>query len=698
MKRLGIFYCFDEDGIIDEYITYLLNDISQNLDELCIVYTGDLTDESIEKLKIYANDIIQSNKRYDAEAYGDVMINHYGWESLSKFDEIILFNDSFFGPFYSFKSIFDKINDENIDFWGITCHNEKLEYGEDEIHYKYEPKHLQTYFLVLRRNIITSLEFQEYWREFPVCYDLDDLHFKHEIVFTKYFEDLGFKWKSYIDTSDLEDSIEDSMDLYSFDMYNLVVNKNLPIINRESFKLPRKIHLSYNMSSELSKTIDYLNNYVNYDASLIYKYFIRKLDPSRFVEIFNLIKIFPKDNAPINYKSNNKILLVVHLYYVDLMEYDFNYLKNIPEYIDILITTDSDEKKQFFEKNITNNLNNYCRVLKVNSRGRDMSALFVASRDILKEYDYFCFMHDKKSSGSGYITAGATFRDVLWENNLASTSYIENIIREFDENSLLGLIVPPKVYHSRYFGNFIYEYWIENYDITLNLMGQLDVNTPIDKKYPPLSIGNCFWAKYDALKPLFDLNLTYDDFHEEPMPPDNTISHALERIYSYVAADNGYYTEFVMTEEYAKSEILNLNHMLLETFSTIKSNQVGFIDYSLFNHFNITLNDLLSGNNRKIKHHNENNNDIKKLKAEKDKQINQKNNEIKKLKQERKEILSSSSWKLTKPLRNSKLLAKKVFKIKNNSKSNDKNNESVVASQSILNNHMFSIKNFHPII
>lgn len=51
MKRLGIFYCFDEDGIIDEYIIYLLNDIFQNLDELCIVYNGDLTDESIEKLK-----------------------------------------------------------------------------------------------------------------------------------------------------------------------------------------------------------------------------------------------------------------------------------------------------------------------------------------------------------------------------------------------------------------------------------------------------------------------------------------------------------------------------------------------------------------------------------------------------------------------------------------------------------------------
>lgn len=598
MKRLGIFYCFDEDGIIDEYIIYLLNDIFQNLDELCIVYNGDLTDESIEKLKIFTNDIIQSNKRYDAEAYRDVMINHYGWECLSEFEEIILFNDSFFGPFYPFKRIFDKMDDEKIDFWGITCNSELFK-PDDSFKEECDFIYLQNYFLAFRKNLINSNEFQEYWGEFADFENLKNSHVKHETIFTKHFENLGFKWKVYVDSSDVEVSKKDLMNLYLFDNYDLIVNKQLPVLNKEAFKIPRDVHLKYNNSSDLSRTIDYLKENTDYDVSLIYRHFLRILEPSKLVDIFNLVRIFPKNQDGDSYTTNKKIILIAHLYYDDLWEYAFNYFKNIPNYIDILISTNSETKKNFFEERIANNLDNNCKVIKINPRGRDMAALFVASRDYIKDYEYFCFMHDKKSLGSGYIT-GSTFRDLLWENNLASLSYIENIIREFDENSSLGLIVPPRVYHGPYFYNFINQYWVANFDIVLDLLNQMGIDTPINVKCPPLSIGNCFWAKYDALKPLYDLSLRYEDFPEEPVPPNGTISHALERIYGYVAASRGYYTEFVMTEEYARSEMFNLNYMLLETFSTIKSNHKN-INLHEFYRFKYTLNKLLNENNQILK-------------------------------------------------------------------------------------------------
>ena len=58
MKRLGIFSVNDKDGIIDGYIIYLLNDICENLDELCIVSNSKLTDESLEKLNKFSENII----------------------------------------------------------------------------------------------------------------------------------------------------------------------------------------------------------------------------------------------------------------------------------------------------------------------------------------------------------------------------------------------------------------------------------------------------------------------------------------------------------------------------------------------------------------------------------------------------------------------------------------------------------------
>ena len=111
MKRFGIFLCFDVDGIIDDYIYYMLDDICQNLEELIIVSNGYLNEESMSRLKKYTEHdiVIRDNIGFDAGAWRDVMLN-VGFIKLTKFDEIILFNDSFFGPIYPFKEMFDKMD------------------------------------------------------------------------------------------------------------------------------------------------------------------------------------------------------------------------------------------------------------------------------------------------------------------------------------------------------------------------------------------------------------------------------------------------------------------------------------------------------------------------------------------------------------------------------------------------------------
>lgn len=569
MKRLGIFLCFDKDGIIDDYITYMLDDMCKNLDELCIVSNGNLTSDSIRKLEKYtSSDIIfRPNIGFDAGAWRDVMVKHYGFDNLVKFDELILFNDSFFGPLYPFKEMFDDMDKENIDFWGITNHGEAPN-PKKLCPYENRPRYLQTYFLAFRKNLVQSKEFQDYWINLPDYDDFNDLAFKHGAVLTQYFSDLGYKWKAYVYSFDMEEEKEKAMSFHTFDMYNMVSNRKLPILKRKAFKFSREVHLKYNMASELSRTLDYVKENTDYDVSLIYKYFLRAMDPGQLAETLNLVRIFPKKQF-INHKTDKKVLLVVHLFYDDLWEYAFNFLQNVPEYIDILITTDNNHKKEFFIEKISKNLNNNSWVIKIKPRGRDMASLLVGARDIVKDYDYFCFMHDKKSQGKEFISVGATFRDVLWENNLASPDYIEAVIKEFDDNPSLGLMVPPKIYHGTYFYAYLHDYWVKNYDMVLNILDQMAIKTPISKEFPPLAIGNCFWARYDALKQLFELYYDYVDFNREPMPGDGTLSHALERIYGYVAASNGYYTQTIMTEDYARSEIFNYNFMFNKTLKSI---------------------------------------------------------------------------------------------------------------------------------
>ncbi len=581
LKRLGIFLCYDEEGIIDDYILYLLDDICENLDELFIVSNCDLTTESQKKLESYTDSdiLFRPNVGFDAGAWRDVMIDCYGFDELCKFDEVVLFNNYFFGPIYPFKTMFEKMDEEKIDFWGITSHGEAPD-PYNLCPYEHRPRYIQTYFIAFRNNLIKSEEFQSYWKNLPDYKTFEELSFKHIAVMTQRFSDLGYKWKTYINTFDLEEYKEKAVSLRTFDMYNLVANRGLPILKRDAFNIPRELHLKYNMALELSSTVDYLRENTNYDVSLIYKYFLRILDPSQIIEILNMVKIIPKNIENKVDKTDKKVLLIAHLYYDDLWEYAFNYLKNVPDYIDILITTDSNDKKEFFEENILKKLKNNSRTIKIKARGRDMASLLVGSRDIVKDYDYLCFIHDKKSQGKEYITVGSTFRDILWENCLASEGYINNIVKEFDENEALGLIVPPYIYHGTYFNAYINDYWVVNFDNTRNLLDQIAIDTPIHKEYPPISIGNCFWARYDAIKPLFDLHLDYNDFPKEPMPGDGTISHALERIYAYVAASQGYYSEFAMTEDYARAEIFNQRYMFLKSLQKLKENDSGELTYN----------------------------------------------------------------------------------------------------------------------
>lgn len=632
MNRLGLFLCFDSDGIIDEYVTYLLDDIIKNLSDLCIIVNGDLSPESREILEQYSTDIMtRPNIGFDAGGWRDAMTDHIGFKKLQEYDEIILFNDSFFGPLYPFKEMFDVMDAKDIDFWGITVHGDAPN-ARDLCPYGYRPRYLQTYFLAFRQNIIKSKEFQKYWSELPNYQDFNNLAFKHEGVFTRYFSDLGFKWEAYVDTGDIEGPIEKAMSFHTFNMYDMVVNRRLPVIKRKAFKFPRKLHLRYNVGKDISSTMEYIDNHTDYDVSLIYKYFLRTMDHDTFANQLNSVSIIPTDNN-ITKHSDKKIVVIAHLYYDDLWEYAYNYLKNVPEYIDIIITTDTQDKKEFFEEHILKSLNNKSQVIVVNARGRDMSGLLVGCKDIIKDYDYFCFMHDKKSQAKEYITVGASFRDILWDNMLASPDYIESIVNQFDENPNLGLIVPPKIYHGTYFFSYVNKYWTLCFEEAQDLLERMDIDVTITRENPPISIGNCYWAKYDALKPLFDLDLDYEDFPEEPMPNDGTISHALERIYGYVAASQNYYSKIVMTEEFGKVELFNYEYMMSEVLSVSKkskNNQIVF-NRSFEGYINTLPRALNASNPAKLKQlQNENKKLKQSLKAHQNK-VKSLENELEKL-------------------------------------------------------------------
>ena len=99
MKRLGVFVFYDASGIVDPYVEYLLESMKNIIQKLIIIINGEIKDEEYNKLKKYSQDIfIRKNYGYDAGAYKDVFMQFLTRKEQIKWDEIILFNDTFYGP------------------------------------------------------------------------------------------------------------------------------------------------------------------------------------------------------------------------------------------------------------------------------------------------------------------------------------------------------------------------------------------------------------------------------------------------------------------------------------------------------------------------------------------------------------------------------------------------------------------------
>lgn len=564
-KRLGIFMFFNKLGNVEDYITYLLKDLNSELERLVIVCNGIINDEGKEKFKKFTSDIVvRPNIGFDVAAWQQVLIEYIGFEKVKEYDELVLLNDSFFGPIYPFKNIFENMENQEVDFWGMTAHGET-----DNVFglcpYGYRPRYIQTYFMVIRKKMLISEEFKEFWVNLPVFDTFNELCEKFEAVFTKHFEDLGFKSGVYSDTADLE-SVDrrKNFSQHTFNLKELILNRNLPVIKRKFFLLDKATKLRYSDTSEINEILHFIKKNTNYDLSLVYDYLLKYYNITFLKQCFNWNYVLPTRISGCEEKLHKKTILVAHLYYENLFEYCLSYLKNLPEWIDLLITTDTEEKKIVLQ----NRINNRGKVILVNSRGRDISAFLVGSKKYLSEYEYIGFIHDKSSLNKEYLSVGRCFSDQLWNNILYSEEYIKNILCLFESHEKLGFVSPPSVYHGTYFASSA-NYWTCNYNKMKELLSRLGINVPLEESFEPFSIGSAFWCRYTALKPLLDENWEYTDFPREPLGCDGTISHAIERCFPYVAQSQGFYSGWVMTDIQAQAEIENYRYMFTQFYRAI---------------------------------------------------------------------------------------------------------------------------------
>jgi len=562
-KRLVIFLFYDSEGIVDDYIPYMLKDIKKNVSEIFVVANGKMNDAGKEKLEGIADTIWErKNKGFDVWGYKE-SLEKIGWDKLYTFDEVIMMNYTIMGPVDTFDEMFDDMSRTDVDFWGITkYHMVPIDpFGCIECGYIHE--HLQSHFIAVRKPMLMSDAYRRYWEEMPMIHSYEESVAFHETRFTFTFEEMGYKWVPYVDTTDIE----------KFNYCpilkcptQLIVEKRCPIFKRRSFMHNYLDFINDTMGEASYELMEYLENHTSYDTNMIWDNLLRCNNMAVIKDCLHLnYTLSEKNDSSVDVKelkSKVKVALIFHAYFPDLVDSTYHYVNSMPEWADIYITTDTQEKKELLEKKFHNHKFRRLQVLLIENRGRDVSALLVGAKDFVMDYDVVCFAHDKKVAQIETGSVGASFAYHCLENTLGTEQYVNNVINLFYNNPRLGLLTPMPPYHGEYYPTIGNE-WRSNFEATRILGERLGLKVDISEKFSPIApLGTMFWFRTQGMKRLFDEDWEYEDFPEEPNKVEGTLLHAIERIYGFVEQDAGYYCGWCASEKGTAINTTNMYFML----------------------------------------------------------------------------------------------------------------------------------------
>ncbi len=537
----------------------MLSALRPHCTEILFVSNGQLDGECKEKVAGIADEIIlRENTGFDVWAY-KTALERCGREKLSEYDEVIMMNHTIMGPVYPLEEVFREMDGrQDLDFWGLTAYHGTSYDPYGKCKFGYIPLHIQSHFIAVRNRMITSPLFHGYWDNMPKINSYEDAVCRHEAIFTKTFEDYGFHWAVYTDTSDM----------YKHDVYPLIFSpvkiikeKRCPIFKRRSFFHRYDYLREYSSADQGRQLMNFLEEEKLYDTDMIWENILRTCNMSDIMRCLCLNRTL-SDKTCTNPPETAKTALIMHLYYEEQFSLFYGYALSMPSDTDVYITTSSEEKKEKLLDMFSGGPWKRTEVRLAENRGRDVSALLVCCADVVSDYDLVCFVHDKRSHGDEYGIMGESFLEHCCDNVLAGPEYVRNIMRLFQDEKRMGLLFAPPPCAAGY-SHTISDEWSANKEIAKELAERLELTVPIDfDKEPIAPLGTMFWFRPDALKLLFDYGWKYSDFPEEPNKLDGTVLHGIERIYPFAAQQAGYYPVWCQTERNSERYALNIYHML----------------------------------------------------------------------------------------------------------------------------------------
>lgn len=523
---VAIYVHWSKENFLEETTMSYVKELCDACRYVLFVSNSPLNPKEINKLK---NLGIMFHQR------DNVGFDFWGWkegislikEKVKRANNLILCNSSCYLAFNTLNSLLLKMDDE-ADLWGVSGFKERK-----------LPFHLQSYFLVFKRKVLSNWDvFNNFWENLPEMKSWNDAVQLGELRLTAFFSEKGFKCRAVVDPKNLPSSDLNPSIYYPIYLFR----KGSPFLKKKIFSVDysRYLHNSYgNIPSVVL-------NYVKENGGAyneILSSLIRKETPSKLIFTLHLNYIIGSEHK--EEKEIPDVAVICYVYYEDMADYICEILNRFKKIANVIIVS---SKKNLLEayQALLYDSNLHVEYRLQENRGRNEAACFITCKDIWIKYEYVCMLHDKKSLHARPLLLGLEFMKHCELNLCPTHNSILEVLRTFQKNPLLGLLVPP----APFFGKFVSSVF-NPLGRNLNSISLLNEKLFSGKLFFSKSeidvfsapFGGMFWARTAALSEIANANLTTEDFPKEPLKiTDGTILNAFERCYPMVAKRSGFYT------------------------------------------------------------------------------------------------------------------------------------------------------------
>lgn len=554
-RRLVIYVVYDRRGGVEEFVRYALAGMRNDADHILAVVNGSLDESGRALLESVSDDIlVRSNKGYDIWAHKEGLA-HIG-ERIEEFDEVVLANDTWFGPVRPYGPVLERMNAQEIDFWGMTDHEwEPLNKftGTGEL-----PYHLQSFWIAVRSRMFLSEQWKAYWRDLPEMPDYYDAVLKHETQFTQHFTTRGFTSGVAFASADYP---TEHPALFNPD---LLIADGCPLVKRRPF-----FHYPPFLDRHAvigRRTIGDMERY-GYPIDLLWNNLARNVQPKTLNTDAAMLEILPDvDTGAYDREAPLRIVVVAHCADGRTIDHVLDRIVRIPVPFDLVLSTvdaatEATLAAAVEAREIPHLRSSELRVV-ADTAGREMSALFVGSRDILEgdDYDLVVRIHARAPRKRG-PNAARYFRRFQLENLISSPGQFVNLLALFQREKGLGAVFPPMMHIGYAMAG---RGWSQYREPALDLCKELGIRVPMDGTTPLAPMGGMWIGRPEALRLMLRTGSSYGDY-EAPLDgrkggPD--LARVQERMIPLAMGEVGYHSRTVLNAEHAGISYANLAYKL----------------------------------------------------------------------------------------------------------------------------------------